>query len=90
MSRLDDLERKRADAMYELENALDERDKAKALADKPPLPTAASGEYITIGARQIVESDTQGILRLWTEELRGARSRLRSLDGEIARAQRSK
>ena len=85
MTRLERLEAKRADALYEVENALDERDTAKANADKPPVPTSASGRLIKIGAREIYESDTQGILRLWQAELGGARARLRTLTTAIAK-----
>jgi hypothetical protein len=72
--------------MYELENALDERDRAQANAPKQPVTISPSGKMIEIGGRSIYESDKQGILRLWTEQVGKCRRALHSINAEIAKA----
>jgi hypothetical protein len=88
MTRLDDLQRKRIDAEYEITRAGEGLNKVKKHVHTPPVPTPATGALVTIGGRTCAEGDYNTVHRLYKAELHYAKQRLRRINAEILKAQR--
>lgn len=88
MTRLEDLQRRRLDAEFEVTRAGEELAKTKRHVKVPPVPTPATGALIEIGGRTCAEGDYNTVARLWKSQLHFAKQHLRQIDGEIAKAQR--
>jgi hypothetical protein len=86
MTRLEQLEAKRAQAVYETQAADNARVEARELYKSGP--SSATGAMVKIGARECHEGDYQTRLRLWNEECANARGRQRRLDAEVTREAR--
>jgi hypothetical protein len=86
MTRLQQLEVKRAESTFETTRANDKRIEARELCKRHI--SSATGGMVKIGPRECHAGDYQTQLRLWTEEFSNARERQRSLDAEVAREAR--
>jgi hypothetical protein len=86
MTRLEQLEAKLAEAVYEVTRANNERIEAKEL-DKHH-KSSTTGGMVKIGARETHAGDYQTQFRLWTEEHQRCCDRRRSLKAAISREAR--